>query len=224
MTTRKTPARKTIVQEDTKNSPVSQVSNQYAFLRQRKNISVIFFLLILAILAFVYKSAFVVAFVNGRPITRLEIIKELERQGGAQTLDSLVSKVLIEQEAQKKGISVSQQEIDAELKDIEEQLKTQGQSLDQVLEAQGLSRKDLEEQTRLRIFLEKLLEDKVKVTDKEIEQALKEQKDALKESDDPEELRNQIKENLRNQKLSTEAQAYLQSLQEEAKIQYWMKY
>src|SRR3990167_3243744 len=217
MTTRKTPARKTIVQEDTKNSPVSQVSNQYAFLRQRKNISVIFFLLILAILAFVYKSAFVVAFVNGRPITRLEIIKELERQGGAQTLDSLVSKVLIEQEAQKKGISVSQQ-------DIEEQLKTQGQSLDQVLEAQGLSRKDLEEQTRLRIFLEKLLEDKVKVTDKEIEQALKEQKDALKESDDPEELRNQIKENLRNQKLSAEAQAYLQSLQEEAKIQYWMKY
>ena len=48
------------------------------------------------------RGLFVVALVNGEPISRIEVIKALEKQGGKATLDSLVTKKLIAQEARSK--------------------------------------------------------------------------------------------------------------------------
>ena len=179
---------------------------------------------IIVALGYAFKSLFVVALVNNQPITRIKVIQELERQGGEQTLSAIVSQTLIEQEAKKKGIRVTKEEIAAEVKKVEAQLKSQGQSLDQVLSAQGLTRKDVEDQTEIRIMLEKLLVNKVKVTDKEVDAAYEVQKEGFGPTVSEKQGKEQVRQNLKDQKLSTEVQAYLQALQRKAKILYFKEY
>jgi foldase protein PrsA len=55
------------------------------------------------------------ATVNGEPITFDELHRELERQGGAQILDTLIVKKLLEQEAKRRNLSATDAEIDREL-------------------------------------------------------------------------------------------------------------
>ena len=179
---------------------------------------------IIVALGYAFKSLFVVALVNNQPITRIKVIQELERQGGEQTLSAIVSQTLIEQEAKKKGIRVTKEEIAAEVKKVEAQLKSQGQSLDQVLSAQGLTRKDVEDQTEIRIMLEKLLVNKVKVTEKEVDAAYEVQKEGFGPTVSEKQGKEQVRQNLKDQKLSTEVQAYLQALQRKAKILYFKEY
>jgi len=100
---------------------------------------------------------FVAASVNGEPISRLELIKQLEKQGGQQVIDSLVSKALVYQEAQKKNVQVSEKDIDSEYTKIEEQIKGQGLSMDDALASQGMTKEDLREELKYKLTVEKLL-------------------------------------------------------------------
>ena len=52
-------------------------------------------------LAYGFVKMFVAAYVNGRLISRLSVVRELEKQGGKKTLDALIIKSLIAQEAKK---------------------------------------------------------------------------------------------------------------------------
>jgi len=78
-------------------------------------------LIFLLVLGLIYFSVrfFLVASVNGQLIDRLTIIKELEKQGGKKTLDVVILKTLINQEAKKRKVTVSQKDIDAEIQKIE---------------------------------------------------------------------------------------------------------
>src|SRR3990167_8603459 len=62
------------------------------------------------------------ATVNGEPIGRLAVIAELEKQGGKNTLDSLITETIILQQAKKKNVTVTDKEIDKQIKDIEKSL------------------------------------------------------------------------------------------------------
>lgn len=179
---------------------------------------------VLAAILYYLKSFFVVALVNNRPITRYQVIKSLEQQGGKGTLDSLISEELIKQDAQKKGVTVSQQEIDERVKSIEDEIKKSGQSFDNLLKTQGITRQQVEEQTRLQLILKRLLADKIKVSDKEVEESYVQQKDSKPKETSDGEYKKQIREALENQKLSFEAQTYVQSLQSKANIRYWLRY
>ena len=170
------------------------------------------------------RGLFVAATVNGSPVSRLSVIKNLEQQGGKGALDGIISEKLLRQEAQKKGITVKKEEVDARIADIEKELKSSGQSLDKLLEAQGISRKQVEDQTQLQLLLKKILADKIKVTDKEVDAATKEQLASKPSTVSEADFKKQIKESLENQKLSFEAQSYIQGLQSKAKIQYIHKY
>ena len=68
-------------------------------------------ILIVATLIFAFRSFIVAASVNGQPITRLAVVKEAEKQGGKQVLESLVTNTLIEQEARKQKVTVTDIEI-----------------------------------------------------------------------------------------------------------------
>src|SRR5262249_51958339 len=54
----------------------------------------------------------VVAEVNGRPITRLELIRELVGSSGSKALERLVHRILIEQAAKEQNIRVTDQDIE----------------------------------------------------------------------------------------------------------------
>lgn len=167
-----------------------------------------------------YRGQFIVATVNGTPITRYEVIRELEQQAGQATIDSIISRKLIVQKAENDGIEVSQEDIDAKIKEIEDELASSGQSLDELLELQGVSRAQVEEQTKIQIMLEKLLSDKTSVTDEEVQAAVEQQSELMPEGMTPEEFAQQIESNLKDQKFAFEVQNFIQELQNSASINY----
>ena len=181
-------------------------------------------IIVLLILGFLLKGLFIVALVNGQPITRLALIQELEKQGGKQTLSALVNQTLILQEAKKKKIEVSQEEIDRSAKQIEESLKSQGQDLNTALAMQGLTRQDFLMQLKLRNLVEKLLADKIEVTDKEVTEYIEKNKETLPTDLKEEEIKKGVREQLKQQKLASKSQEWLTGLAKSAKINYFVNY
>jgi hypothetical protein len=68
-------------------------------------------LLVVAGLIYFGGKVLFVASVNGQLVNRLSVIKELEKQGGKKTLDTIVLKTLINQK-QKRKLTIPQSEID----------------------------------------------------------------------------------------------------------------
>lgn len=174
---------------------------------------------------FVYlRKTLIVASINGQPLTRFEVIKILEKQNGATVVDSLVSKMLLEQEGRQQKIVISESEIGAQIKKIEKQLKAQGSSLENALAMQGVTQTEVEDQIRLRLILEKLLAGKTKVTDKEVNTYLVANRDSYPEDMSETKLKETVRQQLESQKLSTTAQKLLQELKNKAKIKYYLTY
>ncbi|MFC1710032.1 SurA N-terminal domain-containing protein [Patescibacteria group bacterium] len=163
-------------------------------------------------------NIFVAATVNGVPITRLSVIKELEKQGGSQVLDSIVVEKLILQEGSKQGIEISDEKIEEEIKVIEEQLVAQGMDLEQALSLQGQTIVDLKKNVRTRLIMEQLLGDKVSVADEEISTFYEENKDFYPEGTALEDLKEDIKGQIIQQKLAEQYETFIQELRDTAKI------
>lgn len=173
---------------------------------------------------FFARGFFVAATVNGSPISRLAVIRELEKQGGKQALESLVDKNLIETELEKQKVTVSQEEIDGEIKKIEARVTTQGGTLDQALAMQGMTREKLIEQITVQKKLEKLLANKIVSTDAEVEAYLKDSKATLPKDVTMEDFRRQISDQLMQQKFQQEAQKWVSDLTASANIKYYVNY
>lgn len=180
-------------------------------------------ILLLAVALYTFRSLFIAATVNGQPISRLAVIQELEKQGGKQTINNLVTKTLIEQEAQKKNVVVSQNDVDDEIKKIEDNLAKQGQKLDQLLQMQGMNRDTLKAQIKTQKMVEKLV-GPVKVTDTEVTAYIEANKASLPPTEDEAAQKKNVKLQLEQQKISEKAQALLQKLQQDAKINYLVNY
>lgn len=173
---------------------------------------------------FFAKGLFIVATVNGSPISRLAVIQELEKQGGKQTLESIINKKLIDTELNKKNISVTKEEIDGEIKKIEAQVTSQGGTLEVALAQQGITEEKLREQITVQKKLEKLLSDKVVVADAEVNAYIKNNKVTPPKDTKTEDFKKQISEQLKQQKFQTEAQKWVAGLTSSAKIKYYVNY
>jgi parvulin-like peptidyl-prolyl isomerase len=177
-------------------------------------------ILLTAALLFAFRSIFVAALVNGQPITRVELVRELEKQNGKQALNSLITKTLILQEARKQNVSVTQEEVDNEIKKIEGNLSTQGQKLDDVLALQGLTRDSLQEQVRIQKLVEKMVGKDIKITDKEVAAYMEQNKEVLGEATKAED----VKQQLQQEQLSEKFQTWIQNLQKNANIMYLVNF
>jgi len=181
------------------------------------------FLIGLAIL-FVLKSLFVAALVNGVPVSRISVIKELENQGGQKILDSLIEKKLIFQEAKRQGVKIGQEVIDSEITRIEGLLKEQGMTLEQALEARAESKEQLIEEIRLQKTVEAILSQKINVSEDDLKKYFEDNKDQLGTDAKFETLKDQIKGQLFQQKLSEEYSKWIEELKGKAKILYLVKF
>lgn len=179
---------------------------------------------VLVVAGYMMRSVFVVAMVNGRPVYRYSLIRELEKQGGKQILDRKITEMLVLQEANKLGKSVSEVEIDEEIGKIEEQVMVQGQELDLLLAAQGMDRYGLRDQIKMQKLIEQMLPEAEPLTEEEIAQVLEEQADTFPEEMSEEERKTAVINQLDQQKQSTEVDDWLQSLKDNAKIEYWREY
>jgi len=191
--------------------------------RQPLSPSLIIVSLVLVILLgglYYFKNQFISATVNGQPIWRLTLIKELEKQSGKATLENLVTKVLILQEAKKQKVVITKEEIDQKMKEVEDNFTSQGQNLDQLLEAQNMTRDQLREQIEVQLIIEKIVSQDVEITDEEIAAYFEANPDYFPEGSDLESVKEEIKQQLQQQKSSDQVQSWLDNLRENAQINY----
>ena len=211
-----------------KTVPTSKVASGFPLAKKaeqkkiepRKLIKPLIFLLVLA-LVYLLKDEIIVASVNGRPVTRWSLDRSLEKQYAPAVLENMTLKMLVEQELKKAGVSVTKEEMDTEISKIEEQLTAQGQNLDDLLKAQGLTRDEVREQLSLSKGLEKLLADKVTVSDDEVKAYFEANKEAIGADSKLEDVAESIKTQLKQQKLVSEQQKWFTEIKKTAKVNYF---
>lgn len=188
-----------------------------------KSVLIVLVVVVLLALVYYYRDAFVAATVDGRPISRLSIVRSLEKQYGNQALQSLINQKLIQAAVDKAGVTISREELDAEIKKYEDQLSAQGLTLDGELRGQNMTRAEFEKNVTLQKRVEKLLEPKTQVTDEEVTAYLTANKVTIPEGKDAE-YRAQAKEQLKGQKFGQEAQAWINELKTKASVKVFVKY
>jgi foldase protein PrsA len=209
--------------EEKKNTKEEVIKQVRALLASKKTLALLVIVLLGGTI-FYFKDYFVVAVVDGEPISRLSIIERLEKRSGKAMLDSAITEKLIDNETKRQGISVGEDDINAEIQTIEANVVAQGTTLEEALTQQGMTMEDFRQSITLQEKLEKLLDDKIKVSDEEISTYLEKNKDQLPPSQDQGKLREQVAEQLKGQKLNQEGPAYIEELRTKAKIQFFRKY
>ncbi len=196
--------------------------------KKRKTISIktaiiIAVVLVIGALAYGYRGLLIAATVNGSPISRLSVISELEKKSGKAALDELITKKLIDDEAKKNGVTVSDDEVSAEITKIDDQIKAQGKALSEVLLEQGMTESDLRLQITIQKKLEKLLADKTQVADDEIKKFIADNKVVVPAGQE-ETYKNQARDQLTQNKLRDAAGLLIDSLRSQASINYFTNY
>lgn len=178
-------------------------------------------ILVIAGLAFAFKGMFFAATVNGHPITRLAVISELEKRSGKEALANLISQSLVEGEIRDKGIKVTDDEVNAEIKKVEDQIKTTGSTLDKELIKAGMTMNDLKKQTIITKSLEKLLADKIQVTDTDVENYVKASKETLPKGKEAEAMA-YLKQQMQQQKFNEASKELISGLLAKSNITYFV--
>jgi hypothetical protein len=179
---------------------------------------IIILLMILAI--WFLRDQVIVAMVNGKPITRFKVINELEKQGASQVLDSLVTMELVNQAIKEAGITVDEQEITDQMTEIEESLSAQDQDLDDILAMQNLTRADVEKDIKLNLQVDKILADKIQITEEEVMDYFETNKEFLGEDASFEDMKEDIEAQVIQEKRAEAQQEWLETLRSEANVRY----
>lgn len=190
----------------------------------KSKLSLVIGIVVIIGILYLLKGFFIAAIVNGQPIFRFSLIQELEKQGGKRTLETLITKALIQQEAKKQNIIIDKKDIDAEIAKAEDSVKKQGQSLDSVLAMQGMTKEELREQIKLEKTIEKLISKDIQVSDKEITEFIEKNKDTLPEASDSARVKEIAKDQIMRQKISEKFQTWVSDMQKKAKINYFVQY
>lgn len=139
-------------------------------------------LVIVLVLPLVGGQKNVVATVNGTKITQDELYNELVKASGGeqakQALNAMITKMLITQEAKKKNIVVSEEDIQFE---IDNYVKSFGslEVVEQMLQQYGMTLDDLKKDAEINVMVSKLLEDKTNVTDEEVKETFEMYKESF---------------------------------------------
>ena len=184
------------------------------------NMHIIFLVIIIGVIIGLYYKYGNVAVVNGKGISRITYIKKLEKNDSKQLLEQMITENLIWGEANKKGIKIDKSVIDEEIKKIEEQIISQGQTLELALSSRGMSRKDLEDQISLQKIVERLSATETQITQAQIDEFLKTNKDQLPAKSTKDELQKIAKDELERQASEDAITAWLEKIKKEAKIIY----
>lgn len=178
-------------------------------------IIVLLIIIVIFIGLFIYaRTLSPIAKVNGKRITRVSFITELEKQSGNAVLDGMITKTLIYEEANKRKISITEKHIQDEVK------KT---TLEKTLEAEHITRDDLHERIKLNLTAQKIIEKYTKVTDKEVEAFIEKNPDVFQNREVSKEIKADIKERLRQQKIAEQIKILINNLKKNSQIEVYIK-
>ena len=174
-------------------------------------------LVVILLIAFLGSRGYIVAaMVNGRPIFRWDLNNTLMSRFGQQTLESMISERLLSDEAQKKDVHITNEEVNAKMNDL---VKSLGPNvkLEDVLQYQGMTKQDFANQIRLQLTVEKILGKDVSITDKEVDDYLQKNKQTLTATDEAG-MRVEAKDALLSQKINDKIQPWFADLKQKANI------
>ncbi|MFD1038283.1 SurA N-terminal domain-containing protein [Virgibacillus byunsanensis] len=150
---------------------------------------------------------------NGQDISNVDQLKE-------QTINVLVEQHLIKQEAEEKGIEVTEDEVDSEIETIKSE---NGEQFTAVLEQYHLTEESYKDQLMFELTLNKYMEEEfsdIEVTDKEVQeyydQAAEQQGEGLPAF---KEVEGQLKQRLAQQKEQQQLMSKVEELKESAEIE-----
>ncbi len=124
----------------------------------------------------------VVATVNGEKIYKNELYDAMISDGGTEILNQLISKMLIVQEGRRKGVEISDKEIDEELNSFMEEM---GAYFDQFLAQSNMTKEQVRNELKVNLYVKKMAMDQIEITDKDLETYFKENQDSY---DTPEQV------------------------------------
>lgn len=122
-----------------------------------------------------------VASVNGKEISKDDLYAEMLKTSGPETLDLMISDEIIRQETEKEDISVTDEEIAAEIAVYEEEYGG-AEQLEAALAENGMTIEDLKEEVQTYVKIEKLIGPNIEITDEQIKAYFEENKDSLGQS------------------------------------------
>lgn len=109
-----------------------------------------------------------VATVDGQKIGKEELYQFMARQNGQQALDSLVSQKIVELEAGKHNIGVSEEEIQAELQSYYDFYSGE-ETFKESLAASGYNLEQIRQDIAVTVKIEKLLEPRIVISEEEMQ-------------------------------------------------------
>lgn len=159
-------------------------------------------------------KAQIVATVNGAPITQ----REFNRADASsdQTLDALVAEKLVNQEAKKQKVTVSDSQINDQIATIKKQLGSD-QEFRAALSRNHLTENQLRDQIRTQLLAEKMGAKNVSVSDQEA-QTFYNQNKAQFGQQTFDQAKQQVKDQLLQQKQSEAIQTWINGLKKSARI------
>jgi len=181
-----------------------------------KYISGAILLIGLAMVLFVNKPLYLAAIVDGVPIFRWDLNKELTNRFGKQILESMITETLIREEARKNNVVVDPSEISAKQ---EELLASLGGSvtIDDILKYQGMTKSDFDNQIRMQLIIQKLVGHDIAITDKDVEQYLSTNSGQFIATT-PAELTKQARQALFEDQIASRAQQWFAAIKAKANI------
>ncbi|MHA6532448.1 foldase protein PrsA [Paenibacillus sp. BAC0078] len=128
-------------------------------------------------------SKIAIATVNGTDITKEQLYDKLVEAGGKSTLQNLITTTLVDQEAKKANIKVTDADIAQEIEDLKAQFGGE-EGLNSALQQSSMTLDDLKKQMPLQVEIRKLIEPKVKITDEDISKYYNDNKASFKQEEE----------------------------------------
>ncbi len=218
-TTKKTTSQ-TIVSKSTKASEnFSHVVTQPRKGLNRKLLIAALIILSLALLGYKFMPWLVPAMVDKKPITRLDVYRQMNKAYGQQTLNDLVNEAVIKEAVKKANVKVDPAKVQQQIDQFKKQFEKLG-GLDQVLAQRGLTLDDLKDQIKTQLAIEEILKDKITPSDKEVKAEYDKNKDTLYKGKKFDEVKDQITNSLKQVKLSKAFMDWFQKVKKEIQVKY----
>ncbi|SDW15807.1 foldase protein PrsA [Tepidimicrobium xylanilyticum] len=124
----------------------------------------------------------VVALVGDEKITKDELYDFLVKANGQNALDALIINKIILLESEKEDIKVSKEEIDEQKNKMIENMGGQ-EAYKSALQLYGISEEELEHDIEMNLYLKKLLESRIPITEEEMKQYFEKNKNSFRQEE-----------------------------------------
>lgn len=174
-------------------------------------------LIIAGIAAYKFQYIFTPAKVGNQPIFVWQYINFMHRTYGKEALQTLTTQALINEEIARSNVTVKPEDIQKEVDGLDKQASASG-GIKAMLAAQQMTIDQLKDQIRIQLAVKQILKDKIAVSDAEVDDAYKKNRDFFKGVPESE-ARSRVKAQLENQKFQKEAGVWLSDVRKRTPVQ-----